>query len=343
MRFQDILGHEREIGLLKRAIEGRRIAHAYLFAGPDGVGKMRLALVFAQALNCEDYRGDCCGACGSCLCAANNSNTNILRVLPEKKVAGKRGEIREEGEIKGPGKDVRGVLKIDQIRDLQRVLRYRAERGWRVAIVDGADLMLRDASSVFLKTLEEPPSGSVIILLTSRPESLLPTILSRCQRINFTSLKEDVISDALGKRCQIKGCEADAIARLSCGSFSKAIKLLEGGLIEKRRRFFERFKKLKKDDPLGILDFALELSKDDGLEDVLEFLKSWYRDAAVAMAGCSGLVVNRDMAEDGPQGVDFEGCLRSFDLTEKTRQNILPPRNANKQLAMEALLIRLVA
>ncbi|MBI5560699.1 MAG: hypothetical protein HY883_05435, partial [Deltaproteobacteria bacterium] len=249
---------------------------------------------------------------------------------------------REEEEVKGQGKDGRGVLKIDQIRDLQRVLRYSVERGWRVAIVDGADLMVRDAASVFLKTLEEPPRGSVIILLTSRPDSLLPTILSRCQKINFGPLKDNVVSDALKKRCSLADKEAGVVSRLSGGSFSRALLFIEGGLLEKRKGFFERFKRLKKEDTLEVLDFASELSKDGAIEDILEFLKSWYRDAAVTLAGCPEFAVNSDIQDAAGIGGGVDMYLKFFDLAEKTRQSILPPRYANKALSMEALLIRLL-
>ena len=336
MRFKDILGHEKETGLLKKAILKERVAHAYIFSGPSGIGKKLAARTFAQALNCEDFtkNSDCCGECGSCRDVENGASTNILSVLPEK-----------------------GVLKIDRIRELQKILRYKPEKGRRVAIVEGADLMVRAVETVFLKTLEEPPAGAVIILLTSRPDNLLPTTLSRCQRVNFRPIKEETISGVLKTRYPVSDREAAVVSRLSGGNLSMALKFLDSGLLEKRKKFFERFKMLKSHDTIEILDFAAELSKDDDIEDVLDFLKSFYRDILCAGAGRREFIVNSDIEEmvlsaggakgakgaGGAMGGDINRVIDSFGFIEEARRSIMPPRYANKVLAMEALLIRLLA
>jgi DNA polymerase-3 subunit delta' len=130
MSFRDILGHSKQINILKRAITGSRVAHSYLFAGPEGVGKMLVARAFAKALNCENPPGcgeeggdkggdegvDSCGACASCRAMEDGFHINLVKVEP-----------------------VDGVVKIDQVRDLQNAMKYRVTEGRRVAIVDGAD------------------------------------------------------------------------------------------------------------------------------------------------------------------------------------------------------------
>ncbi|MBI5599483.1 MAG: AAA family ATPase [Deltaproteobacteria bacterium] len=319
MRFRDILGHEKETAMLKKAVLNGRVAHAYLFSGPDGVGKKLLALSFAQALNCGDLRddGDSCGVCPSCRGAECGSNVNILRVEPDE-----------------------GVLRIDQIRDLQRVLKYSVENGRRVAVIEGADLMVRSASSVFLKTLEEPPGGAIVIMLSSRPDDLFSTILSRCQRVRLRPLGQGVISGVLTERYSIGREEAAAASRLSGGSLSMAIRLVEGGLLERRKKFLDGFKGLKGMDGAGLLDFASRLSKDKGIEEIFEFLKSRYRDLAFLRAGCPHLAVDNAIEARGDCPT-IGGLLNSFDLVEEARRNILPPRYANRGMTVEALLIGL--
>jgi DNA polymerase III delta prime subunit len=121
MSFRDILGHSKQINILKRAITGSRVAHSYLFAGPEGVGKMLVARAFAKALNCEtphvggegvDEGVDSCGACASCRAMEDGFHINLVKVEP-----------------------VDGVVKIDQVRDLQNAMKYRVTEGRRVAIV----------------------------------------------------------------------------------------------------------------------------------------------------------------------------------------------------------------
>ncbi len=317
MRFQDILGHGKEIGLLKRAVRDKRAAHAYLFAGPDGVGKSLVAEAFAAALNCEDFEEDACGRCPSCRAMEAAAHPNLLRVGPEK-----------------------GVLRIDSVRELQRALNYKVESGFRVAVVDGADLMVRAASSVFLKTLEEPPSGSIIVLLSSRPDNLLPTILSRCQRINFGPLGEDVVAGVIEERCGLGEEEARTVARLSGGSLSRALKAVDKGILEKRDDLLKRLRAAGRGDAAGLLDLAEALSKDEDLDEMLEILKVWYRDLVVRVAGCPELVIDRD-TEDITEclgGCSIDRSIDLFGLVEETRRNVLPPRNANKRLALEALL-----
>jgi DNA polymerase-3 subunit delta' len=341
MSFKNILGHSKEISILKRAISSGRVAHSYLFAGPDGVGKGLAARALAKALNCEspvggatvghsvgpsagDDKVDSCGVCTSCKTMDEGFHLNLVKVEP-----------------------VEGLLKIDQIRDLQNALKYRVASGRRVAIVGGADRLIKAAANAFLKTLEEPPADSIIILVTSRPAELLPTILSRCQRINFRPLPEEVVSRVLIKRLggkDLSSEDAAMIARFAGGSLSRALEAARSGEQARRREFLERFLRLTPARRDAILDAAWDLSKDEDLEGILEFLKTWYRDLAVFNEGAGGLMVTGE-ASGQQVTLDDRGpgrLVRSFELIEEARRNITPPRNANKRLTMEVLLLRLV-
>lgn len=344
MSFREILGHSKQISILKKAIQSGRVAHSYLFAGPEGVGKRLVARALAKALNCEnpkrdDGEPDSCGACPACERMEDGFHINLVKVEP-----------------------VDGVLKIDQVRELQNALKYRVTAGMRVAIVEGADKLMKGAANAFLKTLEEPTVGSIIILITSHPAELLPTVVSRCQRINFGPLDEEYVKRVLLEKLAEEGVseeDATAFARVSGGSISGALKAAREGEREKREEFIERFLGLTPGDKYEILAMASEVAKDKDVSGTLEFLKTFYRDLVVfneggqeaeggrgaeGGQGGGGLIVAGEAAgrarDMGYRG--FDRLVRSFELIEEARRSITPPRYANKQLTMEVLFLGLV-
>jgi len=328
LNFQEILGHAREIGILKSSISSKRVAHALLFAGPEGIGKRLVARAFAKALNCASGNDDACGVCRDCLAFDSGTHPNLLEVWPTDK----------DGE-----RDPLGLIRIDQVREIQGTLRFKAESGMKVVIVEGADRLMPAAANAFLKTLEEPPPDSVIILVTLKPSDLLPTVLSRCQRISFGPLPEDAVRAFLIENKGISPAEAGAVARLSEGSISRASVYIEEGAHQKRREVIERLSTLGPADSDEALKFAEELSKRDDLDDMLEFLKSWYRDRIVAFEGAPHLIANTDMQRNmKDSGVeDFNRLCSSFWAIEEAKKSIAPPRYGNKQLTLEVLLLKL--
>ncbi|MBI5903287.1 MAG: DNA polymerase III subunit delta' [Deltaproteobacteria bacterium] len=334
MSFKDILGHDKEMAALKNAILNSRVAHAFIFSGPDGIGKRLAALEFARALNCEGFNGDSCGVCASCRMMDAGTHPNILQVWPT---------VKEREDLLENAYDGAGLIRISQIRDIQEFLRYRIDGGKKAVVVDYAERLMPQAANAFLKTLEEPPPGSVIMLITSRPSDLLPTILSRCQRINFRPLPDDAVSAVLVSERGVEKGAAQAVARLSCGSISKALRYVDEGAHESRREILRRLTALAAADTDELLKFAEDLSKMDGLPEMLEFMKGWYRDRLVTREGAGHLVVNGDISDFIAQGGDEDAAilLGSFAAIEKARRDITPPRYLNKQLVMEVLLMRL--
>ncbi|GMR04874.1 MAG: DNA polymerase III subunit delta' [Thermodesulfobacteriota bacterium] len=330
MYFRNITGHAREKEILEKAMRGGRVAHSYLFTGPLGVGKRTLALEFARALNCragtigEEVP---CGVCEDCVALGRGSHPNFVDIGPEDKDG-----VRTES----------GLIRIGRVRELQAAIRYKSGGGKKVAVIDGADKMEARAANALLKTLEEPPGDSVIVLITPRPETLLPTIISRCQRINFRPLSESVVKDFLRERGVAPGEGASVAARLGAGSISAALKYSEAGVIEKRREIVERLALLDGDDIGGILGLAGELSARGDLADILEFLKTWCRDVTVWSEGNTGLMVNGDLTGFiKKKRAGFRALADSFDMIERARYDVTPPRYANKLLVMESLLLGL--
>jgi DNA polymerase-3 subunit delta' len=240
--FKDIIGQEKAVGMLSGIIKRQRLASSYLFSGEAGIGKKTTALNFAKALNCqttvrseelgvknqgsEDFTldltphgsplipPDACDECDSCVKIASGSHPDVVLVAPEER-----------------------QIRIEEIRMIDEALSYKPFEGRKkVVIVDDAETMNVPAANAFLKTLEEPPEESVIILVSSRPDLLLPTIRSRCSRINFSPLSPEACRRVLTGK--IPEENLDSVARLSMGRPGRA---LSADLLEEKQWFFGLF------------------------------------------------------------------------------------------------------
>ncbi len=218
MPFREIAGHKQLFALIGRAVERGTLPPSLVFAGPDGVGKRRAAVALAQLFHCLAPRGapapDACGECATCRRIARGVHADVLVVSP--------GDS--------------GSIKVDQVRDAVERSAYRPFEGrHRVVIIDDADAVLPEAQNALLKTLEEPPPASTFILVTSRPDLLLPTVRSRCQQTRFGRLAPAEVAAVLVRDHGYAEAGAHAAAALSDGSVAAA---LEGGteaFVEARR------------------------------------------------------------------------------------------------------------
>ncbi|MBI5327630.1 MAG: hypothetical protein HZB80_04995 [Deltaproteobacteria bacterium] len=351
MSFKDILGHDREISILKKAISNNRVAHSFLFAGHEGIGKRLVAISVAKALNCsaankspslspfnktgcDGSNNDFCGVCQNCKDIEASSYSDVFLIEPR------------EPESKGGKIDhIAGTIKIDAVRDVQQRLSYRAARGGKkVCIVDCAEKMNKEAQNAFLKTLEEPPSDSIIILVVSDGGAILPTITSRCQRINFTPLPQNVMLDIVGERLGAAKETAVLLACLSGGSIGKALNLDMDTMLEQRKKIVEVLSRLSLDDAEGMFKAAEKISKGERPVESLEFLKIWYRDIAILKEGVEDMVVNSDLLPVLRQHMErqtFSRLISDFQMVLNAQSDIMPPRYANKQLTIENLLMQL--
>jgi DNA polymerase-3 subunit delta' len=299
---RDVIGHRRLITLLSRAIAHETLPPALLFAGPSGVGKRRTAVALAQALNClqpivrsagasalatahdTPVELDACGTCASCRRIERRVHPDIL--------------ILEPGDT--------GTIKVDDVREIITASNYRPfEARRRVAIVDEADAMLGAAQNALLKTLEEPPSASIFILVSSMPDALLPTVLSRCSRLRFGPLTPGEVTDALTTLHEYSETDARAAAIEAEGSVGRALEMQSADLVEAReaaQRLLDQMARTP--DPARRIDVAKDLTSQKGspaaereqLASSLRALSSLLRDLGIlASGGDARLLANADL------------------------------------------------
>ncbi|MBI5885759.1 MAG: DNA polymerase III subunit [Deltaproteobacteria bacterium] len=336
MRFSEILGHTKELNILKGAITGGRVAHAYLFAGPDGIGKRQAAFALATALNCREFREDACGQCPDCEKAGRSVHPNINEVWPTIKAKGRTKDTEDGADepreaLEKAERPEDGLIRIPQIREILGFLKLRIDHGRKVVIIDAADRLMSAAANAFLKTLEEPPDASVIILVTAHPGLLPATVLSRCQRINFSPLQDSTVAAYLTAGQGVGRAEAIEAAGLSQGSISRAISLACGGAVERRGSVLERLGAVPMGDAFKAMQMAEELAKMDGLEEALEFIKGWYRQTAT----------ENEIAEGQSGNGAFRRIWTSYRAVDEALYDITPPRYANRQITMEAMMLKI--
>jgi DNA polymerase-3 subunit delta' len=342
MPFAEIVGQDRAIASLRAALRRDALHHAYLFGGPEGVGKGTAARLLAQAANCTGpgtadgaLADDPCGACGPCRKIAKGVHPDVL-FLAEERVMAKAGTWEPRGG-KSPSKDI----VVDQVRDvaLRRLALRRFEGRRRFVVVDPADAMNPQAQNALLKTLEEPPPGTTLVLVASNPDALLPTIRSRCLRVTFAPVPAGLVAE----RLEAAGRSPEAArfaAALSGGSLGRALRLPEGeGLVEERAAILDAAG-LHGDDAGGWLSYAARHGKDrERAAATCDLLALWLRDVLAARAGAALLLTDVGEATRGAAARTTPGeVARRAAAVRKAAEALV--QNASPVLALEAMLVR---
>ncbi len=325
MSFSNILGHQRQVEVLKKALESDRLHHAYLFVGPDGVGKRTVALALALAIHCTQGDADSCGRCENCHRIGDGNHPDVRIVGPE---ATKR------------------EITIQQMRDLQRMLEFRSfSRKKKVAIIDPAHQMNFHAQNSLLKTLEDPPGDALIILVANSTGSLLSTVLSRCLRLYFTFLSVDEVAGFLVSQQGTPQDQASVLAMLTGGSLGEALTCDAEGLLEERNRWIERFSSLSRGDYRGMVTLAEEMARDrEKAVRALQWIREWYRDILIQQtAGSEIEMKNSDLVHkirDAASNHSLHQTLYVLSKVGSVAQKL--QRNYNRRLVLEDFLIRVV-
>ena len=350
MPFREIVGHKRLISLLSRAIARQTLPPSLLFAGPVGVGKRRVAMAVAEAVNClkprtgsdpisvsdremgSDPICDACGECASCKRIARGVHLDVIVIEP--------GDS--------------GSIKIEQVRDAIDRADYRPFEGKRrVVVIDHADALVPQAQNALLKTLEEPPSASIFILASAMPDALLPTVLSRCPRLRFGPLSAADVAGALIANHGYSDADARAAASDADGSIGRALEMDSADLADAREgagRLLEQAARVS--DPSRRLDAVRDLTASKGggpgaerdqLSACLRALASLLRDTSIlALGGDRRMLGNADLEQP------LAALARTFDARRSMAAYVAVDealaaleRNASPKVVADWLVLQL--
>ena len=321
MGFAEILGHERIKTILSAALRHGRLPPALLFSGPDGVGKKALALVCARSLVCERQGDDACEQCVACTRAARGLHPDVALVEPDG-----------------------ATIKIDRVRDVAREIGGRPfEARARAFVIDEAHQLTEQAANALLKSLEEPCPTSHVLLVTSAPQALLPTIRSRCQTLRVGTLPSALLAEHLEKAHGLPAAEARLRAVLGGGSLGAALAFEPDAYRGLRDVLLKLLEVIPRQGPFERMDAAQKLADLDDLALGLTALRALLRDVAVLAAGApDGSALNADVVPRlralaaGALGSRAGELAASIAETREALRT-----NANPLLSMDVLMDRL--
>lgn len=339
--LEKLIGNDPVKTILRRFLRETRVPNALLFAGPEGVGKKHFAFELAKAVVCRDPRDhEACGECASC------RRIDVIEFPKSDERDDHKAVIFTEHPDVGMVIPYNRNILVDAVRNLETEANFRPfEAVSRIFIVDDADKMNESASNALLKTLEEPPVTSHLILITSKPDALLPTIRSRCQMMRFAPVRKDEIEKLLLPTHQYSQSEAQLVAAYSRGSVAAAVSIDVDEFRLKRESAMNvlRSAVLTKDRVL-LLKTAEEVSdakNKGGYEKFLDVLQSVIHDAWSIKAGGDELV-NTDLVEELyeiAQAADARRLAEWLNEIEELRENLAV--NINKRIATDALFVRM--
>ena len=330
MHDWNIVGHEHAINTLRRALVAQRVRHAYLFTGPEHIGKALLAQRFAQTLLCtgggdgHDAPQNPCNACLSCRKVMHGNHPDVHYIS---RPADKQ------------------FILIEQVRALQADAARKTLEGRRnIFIIQGMHEMNVQAANCLLKTLEEPEPDVVLLLTAPDPGLLLPTILSRVQQVPMQLLTTKQIKTALEDRWRVEPDEANLIAALAAGRMGWAVQAVEDeDMLAERQTQLETLAKLSTAGKVQRFDVAQRLSADsDKLHGILELWLLWWRDMVLAANNCLDLIVNVDMQGMIQNQAAKIGSAESQRMVRAILGTIEAlDQNVNARVALEVLMLDL--
>jgi DNA polymerase III subunit delta' len=359
MGFSEFLGNERIVAALRGALRTNRVPHALLFTGPRGVGKFTLARMFAQAANCERLTDDFCGECATCQRISQLAEPQKLieQGLIERGESADAATIERVPLILQSHPDVwalvpdpvrlkspvaRPMLRVGQLRAVQRAAYFQPIGRRRVFILDGAETMRWDVANVFLKILEEPPGSATLILTAPSPYALLPTIVSRCLQFHFAPLPQSAVEKILKEKTARKPAEIKLAAQLAEGSPGLAIEMDVDAASRRRRsalRILERAAQGQGFAQLFSETSTLAKDRDSSFEDQIGVFYGLLTDlleiaAKVKEPALRNVPLAKELQLLG-KSVDSAWVLRAIAGFDELYAGAR--RNLNRQLGLDAL------
>jgi DNA polymerase-3 subunit delta' len=321
-----VIGQEKTLSLLDCGLKSDAIAHAYLLVGPRHVGKGTLATNLAQSLNCDGPELPC-GQCRSCQRIREGKHSDVTPI----------------------GLDSRTEIGIDDIRGLQRSANLPPYEGkCKVFIIDEAEYLSTEAANALLKILEEPPPGVVWLLLAADEERLLPTITSRCQRLELKPVSPERVQDVLVNSYDVDDDKAKLLARLCRGRPGWALSALaDSDVLEQRSQRIDRLASLLTSGIEQRFAYAQELAGQFSQDrkagwEITELWVDWWRDLMLIKGGCHETIINLDfktVLEEQSQGLSLSE-MKEF-LTNLGLLQDAISKNVNPRLALEWLMLNL--
>lgn len=343
--LDQLTGNERVKKLLKRILKARRVPGALLFAGEDGIGKKLFALEIAKALNCRSPQGaEGCGHCPACV------RIGKFNYPQSSESEDWKGIIWTDHPDVGMVEAPKRVLLVDQMRLIEREANYRPYEGnARVFLIEDADKLNDPSANALLKVLEEPPHTSHIVLLTSRPAMLLPTIRSRCQMIRFSPVSPKEIEAHLLQNKIASAGEARIRARVARGSLGRAVAQDFDGFNAQRAAMLRVLQALSvSEDRIQLLRSAEELNEakyKDEYESRLDVLETLIRDAwMLSLHTAEESIVNQDLLPQLTKiiaGLDSRRPADWISQIEEMREQLIV--NINRKVATDALFLTMAA
>lgn len=323
MQFSAIKGQEKAIHILQCAIQNHHIAHAYLFTGPEGVGKKQTALALAQYLNCaapDTKTFISCEHCPSCIQIASGSHPDLLMLEPDG-----------------------GSIKIEQIRTMLSKAALRSyESAYKVIIINDAHLMTEQAANCLLKTLEEPVENTIFILITSQMQNLPITVVSRCQQVQFHLLSPTMIQEILQKLHPERQSQIGLVTALAKGSVSTAETLLANEeMTSAREDFYAQLIRLPQNSPAQILYWCEQWDKNKKMvKALLELGQLWYHDVLLFQTSRQmTLLVNQDyLVQLKAQQISPQQLLQILQYFQTGMAQL--ECNASPRLVLEIVLLK---
>lgn len=321
--FKDVVGHKDILKYISSAVENNRVSHAYILNGERGSGKKMLANLFAMTLLCETGDNEPCGKCHSCKQAESGNHPDIIRVTHEKP----------------------NSISVDDIRtQVNNTVDIKPYQGpYKVYIIPQADMMTPQAQNAILKTIEEPPSYAVFLLLTENAETLLPTINSRCVMLKLRNIKDTLIKKYLMENLEIPDYKADMCTAFAQGNMGRAIMLANSDHFNEIREEAVQFLKHINEMELNEIVAAVKNISVYKLEitDYLDIIMIWYRDVLLYKATKEiDKVVFKDQLQsikEQARKSSYEGIELILESLEKAKARL--KANVNFDLVMELLFL----